>query len=177
MKKHFNTEKLDEVFGIIPTDINIVKPKEEPEEIIGYEEMPMMSYEENFQKDNSYIDDELKGLIETCKQIMDGAKYIIGAAPDAESIAAAANLIGSLGTIMSEFNKAVLLKKKFNEQTKIEVMKINARKELVRLRAQLDTKKLSIGDNNTIIQNNLVPYSQESIIKNIIAEEQRVIDN
>ena len=108
---------------------------------------------------------------------MDGAKYLIGASPDAESITAAASLISSLGTIMSEFNKSVLLKKKFNETTKIEKMKIKARKELVELRAQLDSKKLSIGDNNTFVQNNLVPFSQEDIIKSIIADEnQNIID-
>jgi hypothetical protein len=175
MKKQFNTEKLDEIFDIDTTDISDISILDE--DIIDDSELiEKDESDEEFAQDNSYIDEELKGLIQTCKQIMDGAKYLIGAAPDAESIAAAANLIGSLGTIMSEFNKAVLLKKKFNETTKLEKMKIKARKEIIRLRAQLDTKKLSLGDGNTInIQNNnLVPFSQEDIVKNIIAEEKQL---
>lgn len=175
MNKQFNTEKLDEIFDIDTTEISDISIIEDEREELD----ELIDGDDTFGQDNSYIDEELKGLIDTCKQIMDGAKYLIGASPDAESISAAATLISSLGTIMSEFNKSVLLKKKFNETTKIEKMKIKARKELVRLRAQLDTKKLSMGDGNTInIQNNqLVPFSQESIVKNIIAEEQDVIEN
>jgi hypothetical protein len=183
MKKQFDAEGLNELFDMEDVGPGEFPVSTIPEDVIE-DELELLDesldVDERLNKDDNYIDEELKGLIDTARQIMDGAKYLIGSCPDADAIAAAANLISSLGTIMSEFNKSVLQKKKFHDQKQLEIMKINARTELVRLRAQLDTKKIAIGDNNTIIQNNLVPYSQEDIIKNIIAEEkhnQEIIEN
>ena len=171
MNKEFNLEKLDEMFGLdktTPEDISIIDTTE------GDDLVPVNEVQT---EEDNFIDDELRELIDTCKKMMDGAKYLISCNPDAESIAAAANLVSSLGTIMTEFNKAVLLHKKFNRMEKLETMKIKSREKLVRLRAELDKQKIAIGDNNTFVQNNLVSYNQEDIIKNIIAEEKGTIDN
>jgi hypothetical protein len=162
--KVIDNESLEEMFGLTDISDGIIEDEYVEEALIA---------EPSDQEggDNDYIDEELRGLICTCKEMMDAAKYLISAAPDAEAIQAAASLISSLGSIMSEFNKAILMKKKFNEMTKLEKMKIKARKELVHLRSQLDARRLQIGDGNTFVQNNLVAYNQEDIVAQIAAEE------
>jgi hypothetical protein len=163
--KVLDNESLEEMFGLTDISDGVIED-EYADEVVVVEPI------EPDGDDNDYIDDELRGLICTCKEMMDAAKYLISAAPDAEAIQASASLISSLGSIMSEFNKAILMKKKFNEMTKLEKMKIKARKELVHLRSQLDARKLQIGDGNTFVQNNLVAYNQEDVVAQIAAEEQ-----
>lgn len=172
MKKVLDVNNLENIFDIVqPKEELIINNNiddEDDEDDDDYEEV----------ETNSYIDEELKDLINTCKEMMDAAKYLLSSAPDAESIAAAASLVSSLAAVMGEFNKAVLMKKRFNEMTKLEKLKIRSREKLAKLRARLSTQGtqgLKIGDGNTfnVQQNNLnvVPFNQEQIINSIIKEE------
>jgi hypothetical protein len=122
------------------------------------------------------FDDQLKDLLENANSIMSAAKYLISTTPDAESIAAAASLLASINGIVSEFRKTTQMKKRFEYQKQLELLKIQAREKLQQEKIKADKEKIQIGDGNTInIQNNnMIPFSQEQVV-NIIEERRKLL--
>ena len=122
----------------------------------------------------NFVEIQLKDLLKTSNEMMDAAKYLINSCPDAETIDSASSMIDSIAKIIAEFNRTIMLGKRFQLQTELEKVKIDARANLIRLRASIQNDpKLIMGDGNTINiqQNNLVPFNQESIVRQLIAEE------
>lgn len=106
-----------------------------------------------------YVETELKNLLQTSNDILLVAKDVISTTPDAETIESASKMIASMSTIITELNKSILINQKLSHLTQLEKMKIEARQQLAEYRASLGPK----GDVN--IQNNLINYSQEELIK------------
>ena len=65
--------------------------------------------------DEEYLDRELKQLGETANQILASAQTMIHSTPNPETVAAASSLISSIGQLLSEFNKSVLIDKRFKQ--------------------------------------------------------------
>ena len=122
------------------------------------------------------FDIQLKELMKNANDILSAARYLINTTPDAESIASAASLISSINGIVSEFRKTSQMKKRFEYQKKLELLKIEARERMQNKRIEAEKDKVKIGDGNTInIQNNnMLPFSQEKII-NIIEERKKTL--
>jgi len=154
-------EEIEESNEEIITDIEIVEDK-----TIVKSETKNDIIEEDENKD--FVNDHLKKLLKTSDKLMDMAVYLIDSAANAETIASASNLISSTKDIISEINKSVLVKTRFNEQAKLEKMKIEARQNLAEFKAATGKQKIDMGSGNTFIQNteqNLVSsYSQEDIV-------------
>ena len=131
--------------------------------------------------DITYVDKQLKQLMVTSNEILKSAQAMIVAAPDAETISSASNMIASIGHLVSEFNKSVLMEKNFKSKVDLmdmkhekdlekERIKIEARKEIAGMRATTP----QLGSGNTFIQNNskVVAFSQEDIIKQLVSIEE-----
>jgi hypothetical protein len=165
-----NTDELNEFFNI---DTSLTQTEDSNEMIVLQNEFIPKDDEEKVKEQEQYIDNELKRLLDTANNLMDAAKYVVEQTPDPDTVTAASSMISSVGHIISEFNKMVLMKERFKEQTKLEKLKINARNNLAQFRASTQKQQLTLGEGNTInIQNNnLVSSSQEDIIAEIIAQE------
>ena len=167
-----DTDGLDEFFGI---DSTIVEEVQE-EKIVLQNEFIEESDEEKSKAQEEYIDNELKRLLDTANNLMDAAKFVVEQTPDPETVTAASSMISSVGHIISEFNKMVLMKERYREQTKLEKLKINARNRLAEFRAATQKQNLSLGEGNTfnIQNNNSIATSQEDIVKEILAAERQL---
>ena len=174
MSNIIDDDKLSKVFDFIaeymnPDDLDDFTDSEE-EEIVVNATSSTVETEKDKQRepksDSDFVNNELKGLLKTTHKLMDAASFILNGAPDAETIASASTLVGSIKDVISEINKSVLIEKRFEEQTKLEQMKINGRKNLEELKAK--HKKPEIGSGNTFIQNTtnntIEANSQEDII-------------
>jgi len=165
--KPINNESLSDLF-----DLEIDPPKDTTEELSS----PLDNSD-----DETYVDKQLKQLMTTSNEILKTAQTMIVAAPDAETISSASNMISSIGNLVSEFNKSVLMDKNFKKKVDLmdlkhkkdlekERMKIEARKELIGMRQPTE----QLGSGNTFIQNHnkIVAFSQEDIVKQLAALEE-----
>jgi hypothetical protein len=166
----FNLEDVDEI-NIDDIDLSDYTDDCEDDEVIDVDsETVAVETKEVVQpepkSDSDFVNTELKSLLNTTHKLMEAASFILNGAPDAETIASASTLVGSIKDVISEINKSVLIEKRFEEQTKLEQMKIEARTNLEQLKAK--HKKPELGSNNTFIQNNtsntIAAGSQEDII-------------
>ncbi len=170
--KPIDNESLSELF-----DLEIDPPEDTPEEVSPHDNSD----------DETYVDKQLKQLMTTSNEILKTAQTMIVAAPDAETISSASSMISSIGHLVSEFNKSVLMDKNFKKKVDLmelkhqkdlekERMKIEARKELTGMRQQ-ETGQL--GSGNTFIQNNnkIVAFSQEDIVKQLASIEENLQDH
>jgi hypothetical protein len=89
-------------------------------------------------------------------------------------------MISSVAGIISELNKAVLQRKKFQELTKLEKLKIEARRDLAEFKAKAHASRLLAGKTINIQNNNqLVTYNQDEMLTKLIeveAEYDKTID-
>lgn len=147
----------EKIIDIIPTSVSI--PVSSPEVITP-------------KTDDNFIEEEMKELMKNANEIMKAAKYLISTAPDAETVASASTLISSITSIISEFNKSVLMNKRFKLAKELEDHKQNAKLQILELKNK--QTQLSLGKGNTFNTqiNNLVPFSQESVVKAILKEQE-----
>ena len=165
-----DTDGLDDFFGIEKV------LEETKEKIVLENEFIPEDDEQKAQAQEEYIDKELKRLLDTANNLMDAAKFVVEQTPDPETVTAASNMISSIGHIITEFNKMVLMKEKYKEQTKLEKLKINARNRLAEFRAATQKQQIAMGEGNTfnIQNNNLVATSQEDTVKEILSQEKQL---
>jgi len=172
--KQMNNDVLNELF-----DLEIEPPKTYIDSIHEQENEQI--------QDVDYVDVQLKQLLQNSNDILDAAKTMILAAPDnPDLLSSTSNVISSIGQLITEFNKTVLLDKTYkkkieylNEKHKKELekekMRIEARQNLALLKSPQTPQ---IGSGNTIIQNNnYISYSQEDVIKELLALEKEEDDN
>lgn len=131
------------------------------------------------ENDETYVDKQLKQLMTTSNEILKTAQSMIMAAPDAETIGSASSMISSIGHLVSEFNKSVLMDKNFKK--KVDLMNMKHKKDLEKERIKIEARKeltgmrqaQQLGSGGTFIQNqnNIVSFSQEDIIKQMASLE------
>lgn len=150
-----STERLEPVIDVTPTPVDSDKTPEPPKE------------------SSDFIEEEMKTLLSNANGIFKAAKYLIDTSPDAETVQSAAGLITSITSIISEFNKSILMTKRFKLTKELEDHKQRARLEILQQRA--NQLKLDMGKGNTFNTqiNQLVPFSQEAIVKTILQEQEQ----
>jgi hypothetical protein len=177
MSKNFNSKSMDELFNLSnDDDIEIESLEvEETNEIILDDQLNNNSKDG---KENK-VEEDLSKLLNTANQLLEAAKFSVETTPDdSEAVASAAALINSIGSLIGEFNKSVLINKKHNNSLELEKEKNKYRKELIELKAKL-TPSLGSGNTINIQNNNALPFAQESIVEKIIEmekQEQKTID-
>jgi len=164
--KRVDDEGLNELFDIVVEETstdNVIEivPVEEPEET----------------DDNMFIDKEIKKLLNTSNRLMSTAQSLLEAAPDPDTVTAASSMISSIGHLLTEFNKSVLMDKRHQNVWQLEKMKIEARRELAEYKASVRLGEGGGGD--TYVQNNMIAMSQEDLVdmlkeqsKNILADNE-----
>lgn len=166
--KVIDDSKLSSIFNIISKE-ELLK-----EEDLKTSETPKQESNVPLDGNNKeeYINNELAKLLKTSNDILNTAHEYIESSPDGENLSAAASIIKSTSDIISEFNKSILQEKRLKSIEEIEKMKIEAKEKMTRLRCEHD-KQLKIGDGNTIniTNNQLIPFQQESIIRQLLVEE------
>jgi hypothetical protein len=154
-------------------DITQLEQDDEPE--LTEEKIVAKPIIEEPKKDEiEVVDSELRELLKTCNDMVKSAKYLLDTSPDAETVAAGASMLTSVQNVIAEVNKSVLLTKKFKLTKELEEKKQQDRIEILNIRAK-QLKPQSLGQGNTInVQNNnLIAYSQEDIVKKILAERNK----
>jgi len=170
--KRIDDEGLNELFDIVVEEAYVNN------DVI--EDAPVVEEQEDCE-DTDFIDKEIKKLLSTSNRLMSTAQSLLEAAPDPDTVTAASSMISSIGHLLTEFNKSVLLDKRHNNVWELEKMKIQARKELAEFKAQ---SRLGEGSNgSTYVQNNMISLSQEDLVdmikeqnQSILAEHNQIID-
>ena len=180
MSKILNKDGLDEIFDIESEHesfFNVEEITDEMEEELELEE-EMTDLEENVEE---YYIRNMKGLMVDIQGVIGAAKYLCDTSPDSEAIIAASNMFTSASQLLKELNKSAMQLKRFDFMKDHENMKIKARMELAKFKAQEDNKKLimsnstiNIQNNNTITGENVVPYCQESIIEELLKQQKTI---
>lgn len=149
----FNLDDVDDI-DIDDIDLSEYTDDDQEEIVVSNNSDELVDTDDVTEKsDTDFVSGELKGLLSTTHKLMDAASFILNGAPDADTISSASTLVGSIKDILAELNKTVLIKTRFEEQAKLEQLKINGR-------LNLEDKKLKsktppeLGSNNTFIQNN-----------------------
>lgn len=124
--------------------------------------------------DISQIYSELAKLVQNGNNILSTVKYMIETTPDAEMVNSAANLMNSIRDTLKEFSKLHVAKIRHEQIKEIERIRINSKKEMLQLKID-EARKLIMAKNNKQLgpsnSMELVPFSQESIIKSIVDSE------
>ena len=120
-------------------------------------------------EEEKIVDVQLQDLTVKANGMLDIAKFRMETSPDSETIDAVSKLLKSTADVLSELNKSLLLSKEYRLKRELEMMKINAKKELAMLSGKTKQVPNISGNNNSItVQNNVVQFSQEDIIKSLL---------
>jgi hypothetical protein len=112
--------------------------------------------------DVSRVYNELEGLISVGNQILKNAKYAVEMDPTAEGVlAGTSSMMNAIKDTVKEFTKIHLQNLKFEQQVQLEKLKQQGREKLVELRKTEPEEDYE----------DLVPYNQENIIKEIMENE------
>jgi len=152
--KQLDSNNLDELFGCIEgTETREEKVQK------NSNELTTINKSGEIEVNTQHLYEELASLIETGKIALDSANYILSSSGDAESISGVAQMMGSLRSVISEFNKINLLNIKFSQQKELENLRFNNRLKLIE-------KKNS--DNSDNIEEDLVAFNTEDIIQSVL---------
>lgn len=116
---------------------------------------------------NSRVDDEfaaksIKELLDEMKEFVAAAKFLIHTSTTPEGIEAASKLFTSAGGLLKELSN-------INENRRREAIAIKMEKFKQKHRIELlEAKAMSKGDVNTVNNINVVAFSQESVVDNIL---------
>ena len=119
----------------------------------------------------------IASLMKDVQGLIAAAKYLCDSSPEAETIMAASSMFTSASQLLKELNKSAMQIQRFEFLEKHEKMKIEARMDLARFKAE-QNKKLILSNSTVNIQNNninngqAIPFSQESIVEEILKQEQ-----
>ena len=180
MSKILNKNGLDEIFDIESEHESFFDVEEITDEL---SELPDESEElKSSENEEAYFLRNMKGLMEDIQGVIGAAKYLCDTSPDSETIIAAANMFTSASQLLKELNKSAMQLKRFEFMKDHEKMKIKARMNLAKFKAIENNKKLIMNGGTINIQNNNmnqngpdVPYCQESIVKELL-KQQNAID-
>jgi hypothetical protein len=124
------------------------------------EDKALIAVNENIEVKRVY--NELENLISLGNGILKNAKYAVEMDPTAEGVlAGTASMMNAVKDTVKEFTKIHLQNLKFEQQVQLEKLKQNGREKIVELRKT---------DNEEEYEN-LVPFNQEDIIKEIMENE------
>lgn len=87
----------------------------------------------------------------------------LDSAPNPELVSSAASLLNALNETLKEFTKIHLNKIKFEQAKELELLKANAKRELIEFKIK-ESKKASAID----VPHDTIPYTQEDIVSTII---------
>ena len=113
--------------------------------------------------DDQKIYNELNNILATGDKILRASEYLVTSTPDPDNIASAASLISSLKDVMKEFTVLYRDEIKFKRQMQLENFKAQKKKELVLL-------KMSEKENNDLNDEEMIEFSQESIVRSLLNE-------
>ena len=118
--------------------------------------------------DPNLVYNKLNNLVETGDKILKTAQYLIDSAPDADNIASASSLIGSIKDVVHEFTVLHRDKLRFEQQKEIERFKAEQKEKLLKMRANLFSKNTTTIESESV---DTVEFSQEQIIEKLVELE------
>ena len=145
-------EKLDDFLGIGTEEVS--KP-----------EMPSLPSVPKISKDLKDVDGiyhELKSLIDTSKEILQTAKYLIDTDPKGDAINGVASLINAVRGVVGEFTVLYRDNIRYTKQKELEEYKFECKKDIIKYKKDIDNMK----DVTETIP--LTEFSQERVIKDIL---------
>ncbi len=170
-----NKDGLDEIFDIESEHESFFDVEEITDELVDEETDSVKSLDGEEENEEEFYLRNMKDLMEDVQGVIGAAKYLCDTSPDSETIIAAANMFTSASQLLKELNKSTMQLKRFEFLKDHENMKIKARMDLAKFKAQENSKKLIMNGGTINIQNNNlnqngpeVPYCQESIVKNYL---------
>lgn len=184
MGKILNKDGLDEIFDIESEHESFFDVEEITDELADNEDsLESFDDEENEENEEEYFLRNMKELMVDIQGVIGAAKYLCDTSPDSEAIIAASNMFTSASQLLKELNKSAMQLKRFEFMNDLEKMKIQARMDLAKFKAEENNKKLIMSGGTINIQNNnmnletggQVPYCQESIVKEML-KQQKVIE-
>lgn len=184
MGKILNKDGLDEIFDIESEHESFFDVEEITDELADNEDsLESFDDEENEENEEEYFLRNMKELMVDIQGVIGAAKYLCDTSPDSEAIIAASNMFTSASQLLKELNKSAMQLKRFEFMNDLEKMKIQARMDLAKFKAEENNKKLIMNGGTINIQNNnmnletggQVPYCQESIVKEML-KQQKVIE-
>ncbi len=178
MSKILNKDGLDEIFDIESEHESFFDVEEITDEMEDELDDEMVDLDEGVEE---YYIRNMKGLMVDIQGVIGAAKYLCDTSPDSEAIIAASNMFTSASQLLKELNKSAMQLKRFEFMKDHENMKIKARMDLAKFKAQENNKKLimsnstiNIQNNNNITGENVVPYCQESIIEELLKQQKAI---
>lgn len=121
MNTTIDNDSLEDILGMLPDDKNNQTAIVHQPIINDSSNVPAIIQKE--EKDVKYVDDELKKLMLVSTDLMSTAKAMMEAMPDGDNVSAVANMISSVNGIITEFNKSVIMNKRFEDTQKLEILK------------------------------------------------------
>ena len=177
-----NKDGLDEIFDIESEHESFFDVEEITDEL-DEETDNVKSFDDEEENEEEFYLRNMKDLMEDVQGVIGAAKYLCDTSPDSETIIAAANMFTSASQLLKELNKSTMQLKRFEFLKDHENMKIKARMDLAKFKAQENSKKLIMNGGTINIQNNNlnqnepeVPYCQESIVKELLKQQNAIED-
>ncbi len=178
-----NKDGLDEIFDIESEHESFFDVEEITDELDDKETDSLESFDDD-ENEEEYFLRNMKDLMEDIQGVIGAAKYLCDTSPDSETIVAAANMFTSASQLLKELNKSAMQLKRFEFMNDLEKMKIKARMDLAKFKSEENNKKLIMNGGTINIQNNnmnlegggQVPYCQESIVKELLKQQNAIED-
>ena len=177
-----NKDGLDEIFDIESEHESFFNVEEITDELAEDEMDSLASFDDEDENEEEYFLRNMKDLMEDIQGVIGAAKYLCDTSPDSETIVAAANMFTSASQLLKELNKSAMQLKRFEFMKDHEKMRIKARMDLAKFKAQENNKKLIMNGGTINIQNNnmslegQVPYCQESIVRELLKQQNTIED-
>jgi hypothetical protein len=152
------------------TDVSTVEDEDEDEETAVD-----VLRDDMIDGSEEYFLENVKSLMDDVQGIIAAAKYLCDSSPEPETIIAASSMITASSQLLKELNKSAMQLKRFKFMKEHEKMKIKARMDLARFKAENNKKLIMSGGTINIQNNNLekVEYSQESIVKELLNQSKK----
>jgi orotidine-5'-phosphate decarboxylase len=150
MPTSFDTQMMDAILDNAEDQVQEIAKNIE-------EDKALIAVNENVEVERVY--NELENLISLGNGILKNAKYAVEMDPTAEGVlAGTASMMNAVKDTVKEFTKIHLQNLKFEQQVQLEKLKQLGREKIIELRKSDDDEEFE----------NLVPFNQESIIKEIM---------
>lgn len=167
-----NNESLSNLFGIDFSELEQDKPAQsKPVATNGSEDPCSEPVSASFSSDkerSDFVDKKLKDLLDSASSILNSAQTIISMSKDGDSIEGMSSLINSVAGVISEINRTSVMRERFEFQKELERIRSEERLKLAEFKAKHDPR-LQIKGN--LVQNNLIQFNQESIVRSILKEQ------
>lgn len=181
MTNILNKDGLDDIFDIDSDHESFFDVEEIEDEL----EDELKKGKEDTGIEEDYFFNNMKSLMEDIQGIIGAAKYLCDTSPEPDAIMAASSMFTSASQLLKELNKSAMQLKRFQFMTDHEKLKIKARMELAKFKAQENRNRLTLSNSTINIQNNnhitngtpLVSYCQESIVEEVLKQQKLLASN